>query len=403
MASDPLGDSISGLNAADTLTGAEIVPVTQSTVTRRTTLQLIADWIVQTAASFVQSGTGAIAETVQDALRRMVFTGQYSSAANFNTARDALTDTAGVGALSIKTGAGIAASENLSTGAGLDFLNIALSHDDAPFQIQISAASENSGAGAGTWNHGTFFGYNTQRHSGQGTATPNTPSLILGFENDYYDNGHGSEWYVEYWSPDGTSVTLYRPLYLRIENDDNSSHGAQIYNDIGSDGTGTWLVKADSSHIIVADSTSVALNKVTTITGGSVSILTENTSLQFGAKVQNATTNNGTAAIAFSADPTYYKAAIGLQRSDANGKGDLLFMVDPNSDAANVAIGDLALTLNSTAAVFAGSIKTSAPTGGAGAWELGIANAVSPTSPDRTLTVEIGGTVYYIHAKTTND
>lgn len=57
-----------------------------------------------------------------------------------------------------------------------------------------------------------------------------------------------------------------------------------------------------------------------------------------------------------------------------------------------------------TAAVsFGGSITTSAPTGGAGAWELGIANAVSPTSPNRTLTVEIGGTAYYIHAKTSND
>ena len=51
----------------------------------------------------------------------------------------------------------------------------------------------------------------------------------------------------------------------------------------------------------------------------------------------------------------------------------------------------------------AGTLTTSAPTGGSGAWELGIANSVSPTSPNRTITVEIGGTAYYIHAKTTND
>ena len=55
------------------------------------------------------------------------------------------------------------------------------------------------------------------------------------------------------------------------------------------------------------------------------------------------------------------------------------------------------------ALTLAGALTTSAPTGGAGAWELGVANSVSPTSPNRTLTVEIGGTVYYIHAKTTND
>jgi hypothetical protein len=50
-----------------------------------------------------------------------------------------------------------------------------------------------------------------------------------------------------------------------------------------------------------------------------------------------------------------------------------------------------------------GSVTTGAPTGGAGAWKLGIANAVSPTSPNRTITIEIGGTVYYLHAKTTNN
>jgi hypothetical protein len=30
-------------------------------------------------------------------------------------------------------------------------------------------------------------------------------------------------------------------------------------------------------------------------------------------------------------------------------------------------------------------------------------NTVSPTSPNRTITMVIGGTTYYIHAKTTND
>jgi hypothetical protein len=50
-----------------------------------------------------------------------------------------------------------------------------------------------------------------------------------------------------------------------------------------------------------------------------------------------------------------------------------------------------------------GSISTSAPTGGAGAWELGVANTVTPTAPNRTITIEIGGDVYYLAAKTTND
>lgn len=40
---------------------------------------------------------------------------------------------------------------------------------------------------------------------------------------------------------------------------------------------------------------------------------------------------------------------------------------------------------------------------GTNSWTFGVANVVSPTSPNRTLTVTIGGTTYYIAAKTTND
>lgn len=51
-----------------------------------------------------------------------------------------------------------------------------------------------------------------------------------------------------------------------------------------------------------------------------------------------------------------------------------------------------------------GGMTTGAPTGGtSGTWKLGVAATVSPTSPNRTIEVDIGGTIYYIHAKTTND
>lgn len=49
------------------------------------------------------------------------------------------------------------------------------------------------------------------------------------------------------------------------------------------------------------------------------------------------------------------------------------------------------------------SLQTAAPSGGAGAWKLGIINAVSPTAPNRTVTIDVGGTVIYLHGKTTND
>lgn len=65
---------------------------------------------------------------------------------------------------------------------------------------------------------------------------------------------------------------------------------------------------------------------------------------------------------------------------------------------------NVAIKTNGTNPVqFGGTVTTGAPSGGAGAWKLGVANSVSPTSPDRTITVDINGTTYYIAAKTTND
>lgn len=59
---------------------------------------------------------------------------------------------------------------------------------------------------------------------------------------------------------------------------------------------------------------------------------------------------------------------------------------------------------SANAAFEALSLKTDAPAGGtSGTWKLGVAATVSPTSPNRTIEVDIGGTIYYIAAKTTND
>ena len=51
-----------------------------------------------------------------------------------------------------------------------------------------------------------------------------------------------------------------------------------------------------------------------------------------------------------------------------------------------------------------GNIKTASPSGGtAKPWKLGNVAAVTPTSPNRTIEVEIDGVTYYLHAKTTNN
>lgn len=80
--------------------------------------------------------------------------------------------------------------------------------------------------------------------------------------------------------------------------------------------------------------------------------------------------------------------------------GPLSFWVYNGTSHENT-VFSLANTGNLT---IGGSLTTAAPTSGtAKAWKLGEVATVSPTSPNRTIRVEIDGTVYYISAKTTND
>ena len=66
-------------------------------------------------------------------------------------------------------------------------------------------------------------------------------------------------------------------------------------------------------------------------------------------------------------------------------------------------LGDYKLQISGNA-LLTGTINTGAPTGDTSTpWKLGSVSTVSPTSPNRTIRVEINGVVYYIAAKTTND
>lgn len=79
-------------------------------------------------------------------------------------------------------------------------------------------------------------------------------------------------------------------------------------------------------------------------------------------------------------------------------KSDGELLINTTTDAGAYALQVAGAIYNTT------TITTGAPTGGSiKPWRLGEAATVSPTSPNRTIRVEIDGTVYYIHAKTTND
>jgi hypothetical protein len=103
----------------------------------------------------------------------------------------------------------------------------------------------------------------------------------------------------------------------------------------------------------------------------------------------------------FIGDGTGYNFYFTKRLSSSNT--DLFTFADSGTFTTHAAIV-AGTTIQSGGALSAGTtVSTAAPVGGAGLWELGIANAVSPTSPNRTITIEIGGTAYYLAAKTTND
>ena len=91
---------IDELTATGSLTATAAVAVVQG----GQTLQFPASAFITQANSFTPSGTGAVSEDVQTAIRRFVHTAQYATQGNYETARDALTGTIGVPGLDV-TGA----------------------------------------------------------------------------------------------------------------------------------------------------------------------------------------------------------------------------------------------------------------------------------------------------------
>ena len=104
--------------------------------------------------------------------------------------------------------------------------------------------------------------------------------------------------------------------------------------------------------------------------------------------------------------PTFNLAANGSIQSRLFFNGSSTFLESYTSHSLILRTNQTtALTITSAQkAEFASTIKTAAPSGGTAAeWKLGTVASVSPTSPNRTIEVDIGGTIYYIHAKTTNN
>jgi len=126
-------------------------------------------------------------------------------------------------------------------------------------------------------------------------------------------------------------------------------------------------------------------------------------------------TNNGTLALTLDASQNAkFAARIQLAQTDGAARGVQFTNNDASAEygSLNYSTSKMRLFGNSVPIVLSAdngstdhfSLATSGAATFTGAIAIGnTVNTVSPTSPNRTITMVIGGTTYYLHAKTTND
>lgn len=306
------------------------------------------------SSSFVQSGSGTITRTAQAKMQEIVSLDDFTTAANFNTAYDAL-GTAGryafAGQLYTTSSVGIGTRSPFGGAHQKGALHLS----GAPGSLNI----EHTGMGTNLkiWN-----------------IQPGASTGILEF-NSVNDDGQTNA---------QTLMQLQR----------NGTFGLATYNIVGR-----LLFVGDTSGNI-------------SMSGSELQWDPASGALGIGGAAVNGYRLSITGGAIFTGTTGITPMAINQTDGAADAKkwvlqatgGSLLWRL--LNDAESVGTAWLTVARSGTTVgniTFGGPILTSAPTGGAGAWELGIANVVSPTAPNRTITVEIGGTAYYIHAKTTND
>ncbi|MFZ4103738.1 MAG: hypothetical protein ACOYKI_03315, partial [Sediminibacterium sp.] len=175
---------------------------------------------------------------------------------------------------------------------------------------------------------------------------------------------------------------------------------------------GSYLPLTGGTLTGALSGTSATFSGVTSITSSTASTTTANGALVvtggvgIGGDVNIAgTTIFGTSASGNSKFYIYGGFSAGLNLLQ-NYNGSVYTTEEHRASDYSYKIGTTpAFTIASTgAATFSSSVTTGAPSGGtAKPFKIGAAATVSPTSPNRTIEIEIDGTTYYLSAKTTND
>lgn len=156
----------------------------------------------------------------------------------------------------------------------------------ADFQVQMQSYA-NDGAGAGTFNHGVWFGFDASAYAGG--ATSNAPGIYMGFEDNFHDTAgadvgeekYGPEWYIGYLTPDKTSVgpADLRMFYTRVKggrvNSGPETKSVQTWIDIGGGATGFFAIMAGQVagvELAVFNNDSTYIRKQTQFTNDGVGL-----------------------------------------------------------------------------------------------------------------------------------
>jgi hypothetical protein len=210
---------------------------------------------------------------------------------------------------------------------------------------------------------------------------------------------------------------------LKFNATDTLSAGASMLMDLQLGGSSKFNVAKSGNLNIVAAGGDLRIASTSILRGygsGQFAISDGSMLTQFGVAVSNNFRFGGANAAAPVAQTLSVQSVVagttntaganltitGSQGTGTGAGGSIIFQVAPagSSGTAQNALA-AALTINSAGlATFADAVRTSAPSGGTAAnWKLGTVATVTPTLQNRTIEVDIGGTIYYLSAKTTND
>jgi hypothetical protein len=188
-------------------------------------------------------------------------------------------------------------------------------------------------------------------------------------------------------------ITSTGNLLIGGTTDITGSGGLKVFGTTASTSTTTGALQV-AGGVGVAGAVNV---------GGTVSIL-DNVALILG-------TSGGTNSIRYNTPtlPGIYFQTAGSDKALISANGNLL--IGGNSEAGFTGGGGMkAFSSTASTSTTTGALQVVGGVGVGGAMFIGGAiaigntvNTVSPTSPDRTITIVVGGTTYYIAAKTTND